>query len=226
MKKFSIELEGLNEADFAKIRQLFDLLEMTTKQVSSCDSLTISVSDELAPVVRQVASASGAAWYLIGEPAAVVVEEKPKRTVKAGPRKCVVCGDPLASTRSDSNYCTKRECRRVRDAEYTRKHFAHKTAVMEAESETNIPPTEDELPAKDGKHAAEDTVWTIQEGQRAGEKLSSREMSAALNDRLIDPGTRVMNSKRGLHIAYASPGKRALKLRQYATGVPQNIEIR
>jgi hypothetical protein len=114
-----------------------------------------------------------------------------------------------------------------------RKHFERKATEMDAVSEAVAEPdiqeaaVPNEEPTPSPKHPGEEAVWTIEEGARKGERLTSREMSEALRERGIDPGTRVMSSKRGLHIAFASPGKRALKLRQYGgQPTPQNIEIR
>jgi hypothetical protein len=99
----------------------------------------------------------------------------------------------------------------VRDREYVARRLGEEF-VEEQPGEADL---------ADGKSA-----WVIEEGPRAGEKLSSVEMSMALRMRSIDPGIHVRSSKRGRHVVFAEPGSKGLKMRQVKLdGVPHNISI-
>jgi hypothetical protein len=218
MKTIAIETDGLNEKEIGDISKLFDLLAMNGGGVEAVDAIILRVADDLAPAIGRVAQAVSAPWYPvlseqeIAAPQPAPAETEKKRTLKPGTRKCRVCGDLLKSVRSDSNYCEKRECRRVRDREYTARRLG--------EEFVDAQPGEPEH-AEDGKSA-----WVIEEGPRAGEKLSSVEMSMALRMRSIDPGTHVRSSKRGRHVVFAEPGSKGLKMRQVQLdGAPHNISI-
>lgn len=198
-KIFVIEVDSMNEAQYGQVRQLYDLLAMTTGVVRVTDAVIVTVPDEMQTVVTAVASSMGAVYCTL--PAQV---DKDGSARKVTGRKCVVCGDPLGSARKDSFYCTKRECRRVRDAKYALK------AKETGETAGPAPETDKKTPS----HAdnISEPVWVIKDGLRKGERMSSAQLAIALQLGDLEDGNHLQHNVRGVHRVIVQNGKRSQKL--------------
>ncbi len=98
-------------------------------------------------------------------------------------------------------------------------------------SEESLPDGEDETPKKaltgeEGISPLEPAVWYVENGSRAGTWMSSHSLSVALQMGDLEVGQLLQHNSRGMHKVIEIPGKKAQKLCQIQTGVPQAIRIR
>lgn len=228
-RSYLFDLGQLDQAARERTRQLFSLLAETTGKLSITDAIMVIAEEDLQATVRAVAEGTPAAWFVLPtreDPGVEKIREEPEkkpakqRKPKVEAPRCKNCGDTIKSARAGVQYCGKPECQKVHNAEYYRR-----------KSGGTAQGTPEGSPLAEGNDQAGGAwprlreTWVINDGPRAGQRLTSQELGVALQMRTIDPGIHVTHLERGRHLVFEAPGKKGLKMRQVGDNGPKAITL-
>jgi len=199
-----------------------DRLDQIAGDFSSCvpEHLATPVPNHLAtPTPEHLAMPEVTAVHVSEQPARKKSGPKPKAAApkpEKEPQQCDHCKEMWVPRRKDMKYCPKPECQKAKkDAGLAAVRMYQRKKYREEKQERAdaLRPTENEA-VQEIEDPKEPLVWTVRDGSRTGEHLTSAELHVALQIGSLAPGTRVEHKKTGLHKVVKQKGQQMLKIQR------------